>query len=169
MTAPDRSATHAPWWKGTRGEWYVVVQFVLFALVGFGPRTVPGLPTWTEPWATIGTWLGIALVLIGGALAAGGLLRLGDSLTPLPYPREGSRLVEQGPYAIVRHPIYSGLVFAAFGWALWLHAWLTLLFAFALFVLFDLKIRREERWLCERYPDYAAYQKRVKKLIPWVW
>jgi protein-S-isoprenylcysteine O-methyltransferase Ste14 len=108
-------------------------------------------------------------MLIGAALALGGVLKLGNNLTALPYPRDGSELVEQGPYAIVRHPIYSGLIFGAFGWGLWLHAWLTLVFALALFVLFDLKLRREEHWLCERYPEYAAYQKRVKKLVPWVW
>ena len=55
------------------------------------------------------------------------------------------------------------------GASLWLHAWLTLAFAAALLVLFDLKVRREERWLCERYPGYAEYQTRVKKLVPWIW
>jgi len=166
---PDETGGHAPWWRGARGEWYVVVQLVLFVLIGFGPRTLPGLPAWNAPWTTIGTWLGLAMMLAGGALAAGGLLKLGNSLTALPYPKDGSQLVDEGPYAIVRHPIYSGLILGAFGWGLWLHAWLTLVFAFGLFVLFDLKLRREERWLCERYPEYADYQKRVKKLVPWVW
>jgi protein-S-isoprenylcysteine O-methyltransferase Ste14 len=142
----------APWWKGQRGEWYVVVQVVLFALIALGPRTLWFLPPWTAPWTSIGTWFGLALMLGGAALSIGGVLRLGNNLTPLPYPKDGSQLVEQGPYAIVRHPIYSGLVFGAVGWGLWLHAWLTLAFAFGLFVLFDLKLRREERWLCERYP-----------------
>ena len=162
--------TRAPWWRGERGEWYVVVQFVLFALIGFGPRTVPGLPAWVPPWTTLGAWLGAALMLVGGALAIGGVMKLGQrNLTALPYPKQDSTLVEKGPYAIVRHPIYSGLIFGAFGWALWLHAWVTLTFAFALFALFDLKVRREERWLCERYPGYAEYQTRVRKLVPWVW
>lgn len=160
---------HAPWWRGTRGEWCVVIQVAFFALIAFGPRTAPGLPVWSEPWATVGTWLGAIMIIVGGALSVGGVLRLGRNLTALPYPKEGSHLVEQGPYAIVRHPIYGGLIFAAFGWGLWLHAWLTLVFACGLFVLFDMKIRREERWLCARYPEYAAYQKRVKKLVPWVW
>lgn len=162
-------ARHEPWWRGTRGEWYVVVQFVLFALIGIGPRTLPGLPVWTAPCSVAATWLGLAMMLAGAALAAGGVLRLGGNLTALPYPKEGSRLVEQGPYAIVRNPIYSGLIFGAFGLALWLNAWLTLGFAALLTILFDLKLRREERWLCERYPEYAAYQRRVRKLVPWVW
>ncbi len=158
-----------PWWKGARGEWFVVVQAVLFVLIGVGPRTVPGLPEWTDPWMTIATWLGLVLMLVGAALSIGGVLKLGNNLTALPAPKDGSVLVQQGPYAIVRHPIYSGLTLGSIGWGLWLNAWLTLAFAAALFVLFDLKLRKEERWLCERYPEYSEYQKRVKRLIPWVW
>jgi len=160
---------HAPWWRGTRGEWYVVVQAVLLVLIGLGPRTLPGLPAWNPPYATIATWLGFAMMLTGVCLSVAGVLRLGGNLTPLPYPKDDSVLVDTGAYAIVRHPIYSGLVFGALGWGLWLNSWLTLGFALALLVLFDLKLRREERWLCQRYPEYAAYQKRVRKLVPWVW
>ena len=40
--ADDDKPSHAPWWKGERGEWYVVAQVFLFALVVFGPRTFPG-------------------------------------------------------------------------------------------------------------------------------
>jgi len=161
--------TDAPWYKGTRGEWYVVVQAVLFVLIGIGPRSLAGFGTWTEPYATIATWVGLTLMLVGAALSLSGVLRLGTNLTALPYPKDDSQLVETGVYGIVRHPIYSGLIIGALGWGLWLNAGLTLLFALGLFVLFDLKLRREERWLCERYPGYDEYQKRVKKLIPWVW
>lgn len=161
--------TRAPWWKGIRGEWYVVVQVLLFALIAVGPRGTRVLPSWTEPYTTIGTWLGIAMMLAGATLSVSGLLRLGSSLTALPYPKDDSKLVDSGPYAIVRHPIYSGLILGALGWGLWLHAWPTLGFALGLLVLFDLKLRREEQWLCERYPEYGAYKKRVKKLVPWVW
>jgi len=162
-------STDAPWYRGTRGEWYVVVQAVLFALIGIGPRSLQAIPAWPEPWAAIATWLGLAMMLVGAVLALSGVLRLGHNLTALPYPKDDSQLVETGAYGIVRHPIYSGLIIGALGWGLWLNAGLTLLFALGLFVLFDLKLRREERWLCERYPGYDEYQKRVKKLIPWVW
>jgi len=160
---------HAPWWKGTRGEWYVVVQAILFVFIGIGPRTLPGVAAWGPQYAVVGTWLGLAMMIAGAGLSVAGVLRLGGNLTALPYPKDDSVLVDTGPYAIVRHPIYSGLVIGAFGWGLWLNSWLTLGFAFGLFVLFDLKLRREERWLRQRYPEYAAYQKRVKKLLPWVW
>lgn len=144
-----------------------MVQAVLFVLIGLGPRSWPGAAEWAEPYATAATWLGAALMLVGGALAIGGLIALGSrNLTALPYPRADASLVETGPYAVVRNPIYSGLIFGAFGWGLWLNAPLTLVFAAGLSVLFDLKTRKEEAWLIERFPEYLEYCARVKKLVP---
>jgi protein-S-isoprenylcysteine O-methyltransferase Ste14 len=160
----------APWWKGERGEWYVVVQVFLFLLVAFGPRKLPGMPVWNSLFAQIGTIAGIALMPLGAALALGGLVRLGSNLTALPYPRDCSNLVESGPYAIVRHPIYSGLILGALGWALFVHGWLTLVYAAILFAFFDVKSRLEERWLVEKFGEpYLEYRRKVRKLIPWLY
>jgi protein-S-isoprenylcysteine O-methyltransferase Ste14 len=158
-----------PWWKGAKGEWYVVVQGLIFLLVAFGPRDMPGSPAWPEPWALIASVAGVALMLAGAALAAAAMLRLGGNLSALPYPKDGAPLVETGPYRIVRNPIYSGLIMAAFGWGLFVHGWLTLLYAAVLFAFFDVKSRVEERWLWGRFPGYAEYAKRVRKLVPWVY
>jgi protein-S-isoprenylcysteine O-methyltransferase Ste14 len=65
--------------------------------------------------------------------------------------------------------MYAGSLLAAAGWALVRHGWLTLAYTALLFVLFDLKARREEKWLLETYPDYAEYQRRVRRLIPFVY
>jgi protein-S-isoprenylcysteine O-methyltransferase Ste14 len=161
--------SQAAWWKGTRGEWYVFVQVVLVLLIAVGPRTWHGWPDW--PFA--GGWpasLGGAALLIGGlCLAAAGAVRLGKALTPLPYPGAGAVLHETGPYRIVRHPMYSGVLLAAFGWALLCRGWLTLAYVLGGCVFIDFKVRREEAWLVERFPDYAAYQRRVRKLIPFVY
>lgn len=158
------------WWHGTRGEWYVIAQFVLFALIAFGPRSWPDAAEWNEPYSVIASALGILLMLAGMALATVGLLALGPTnLTALPYPRDSANLIRSGPYALVRHPIYGGLLLGAFGWALYLNAWLTLLFAALLFALFDVKSRREERWLIERFPTYADYCRRTKRFVPWVY
>jgi len=158
-----------PWWKGSRGEWFVVVQFFLFALVAFGPRTMPGWPPWPAGLAAFGTVAGLLLMVAGAALAGAGVLGLGSNLTALPHPRDCSELVTTGPYAIVRHPIYSGLILGSFGIALYVHGWLSLVWAAVLFAFFDVKSRIEERWLSAKFSDYAAYTKRVRKLIPWVY
>jgi protein-S-isoprenylcysteine O-methyltransferase Ste14 len=65
--------------------------------------------------------------------------------------------------------MYCGSILAAVGWALVRQGWLTLLYTALLFVLFDLKSRREERWLAERFAEYPAYRTRVRRLIPFVY
>jgi protein-S-isoprenylcysteine O-methyltransferase Ste14 len=72
-------------------------------------------------------------------------------------------------YRVVRHPMYCGAILAAFGWALLSHGWLTILYAAAAFVFIDVKVRREEKWLLERFPEYEGYQRRVRKFVPFVY
>jgi protein-S-isoprenylcysteine O-methyltransferase Ste14 len=108
-------------------------------------------------------------MILGGSLLLAGLLWLGKSLTPLPYPKDDSTLVETGPYSIVRHPIYSGGILLAFGWAIAVQGWLTLVYAAVLLVFLDIKSRREERWLVGKFPAYRDYQRRVRKLVPFVY
>ena len=157
------------WWTGARGEWLVVGQLVLMGLVFFGPRTVPGLPAWAFPLPRECMFAGCFLMVAGGALLAAGILRLGRGVTPLPFPRDQAALVQTGPYGLVRHPMYGGGLVLAFGWALFVHAWLTLGYVVVLLVFLDLKSRREERWLQDKYPEYGEYQRRVRKLIPFVY
>lgn len=159
----------APWWRGTRGEWFVAAQIVLIAIVFLGPRTAPGWPAWPAPLDRLFIAIGAVLSAFGLALFIGGMLRLGSALTPLPYPKTDSTLVQTGPYRLVRHPIYSGGIILAFGWALFVHGWLTLIYAAVLLIFFDFKSAREERWLTEKFPEYPDYQKRVRKLIPFIY
>jgi len=154
---------HTPWWKGTHGEWYVVIQFALCGLVAFGPRP------WTFDQTALESIVGTALLLSCGLLIVTDAQRLGANLTAVPYPKDQATLIETGPFQFVRHPMYSGTIFMALGRALWVHSWLTLGYAMVLFVFFDIKSRREEQWLKAKFSDYAAYQKRVRKLIPFVY
>jgi protein-S-isoprenylcysteine O-methyltransferase Ste14 len=157
------------WWRGRRGEWYVVIQFVLFALVLAGPATWRGWPPWPFPGGRLVPGVGGAMMVAGLALAVWGARLHGDRLQALPYPREDGTALYTGAYRIVRHPIYCGAVLVAFGWAILRHGWLTLAYAALLFALFDAKARREERWLVEKFPQYAAYQRRVRKLVPFLY
>ncbi len=160
----------ARWWKGARGEWLVLLQGVLMVLVLFGPRTWPDIGLAALPLGGAWSPVGWVLMIAGAALLFSGIGSLGArNLTPLPYPREEGQLVERGAYGLVRHPMYSGGVIFALGWTIWVRGSLTLVYALALFVFVDFKSRREERWLCEKFAGYAAYQARVRKLIPFVY
>ena len=168
VTETIAPGARAPWWKGTRGEWYLATQLGLIALVFFGPRTLPGLPDWPATLARILRIVGLFLMVGGGGLLLAGLLQLGSSLSPLPSPRQHARLVQSGPYRLVRHPMYAGGIVLAYGWALVVHGWLTLVYATVLVVFLNIKSTREERWLMQRFPDYVDYQRRVRKLIPFI-
>jgi len=159
----------APWWKGTRGEWLVVVQLTLMAVVFLGPRRIGDIGS--SPWPAARAWqsAGLALMISGLVLLLAGAVRLGHGLTPLPYPKDGAQLIDTGPFALVRHPMYSGGILIAFGWALCACSWLTVAYASVLFVFLDFKSRREERWLEARYPGYQDYRRRVSRLVPFVY
>lgn len=156
----------ARWWTGERGEWYVAVQALLFVLIALGPPTWEGWPAWPFPESRVAGW---TLLVLGSGFAFAAIAKLGATLTPLPYPRIGGRLVQSGAYGLVRHPIYCGGILAAAGWGLVRQGWLTLGYTALLFALFDLKARREEVWLLEKYPEYDEYRRRVRKLIPFVY
>lgn len=148
---------------GKRGEGWFVLQMILFVVILFAP---PVVCTTCPPWLRA---VGMALLIAGGLLGTWGLLALGSNLTPYPRPIEGGSLVTSGPYRWVRHPIYAGLILGTLGLGLLRANWVGLGLAALLFVFFDLKSRREEAWLREVYADYPAYQRRVRKLIPWVY
>jgi protein-S-isoprenylcysteine O-methyltransferase Ste14 len=157
------------WHKSTRGEWYVVAQVLLFCLAIFGPRGHGLLP---KAGSGLGLGLRVAgalLGLAGAGLFVAAMLHLGSSLTALPKPKENGHLVTRGAYGVVRHPIYAGIIYLILGWALWAQAPLALAWALLFFIFFDIKSRREEAWLREKYQGYADYQKKVKKLVPWVY
>ncbi len=157
-----------PWWRGRRGEWYVVSQAVLFLLLLFGPATWPGWPAFAPLPRGVGSILAIVLLATGIALVVSGIAWLGSSLSPFPRPRDGATLVQTGPFRVVRHPMYSGAILIGLGLSLETQGLLTLGYALLLLVLFDMKARREEAWLAERFPAYRAYQTRTRKLIPFI-
>jgi protein-S-isoprenylcysteine O-methyltransferase Ste14 len=82
--------------------------------------------------------------------------------------REQPELVTTGPYALVRHPLYGGMLLAILGSALGQSAlWLLPLLVYGPY--FILAARREEKRLIEQFPDrYRAYMKRTKMLLPFV-
>jgi len=161
--------TPAPWWKGSRGEWYVVAQLALMALVFFGPRRLPGWPAPDFPLPRLCPIVGAGLIASGALLLGAALIRLGPGLTPLPHPKDDATLVQSGPYGLVRHPMYAGGVLVGFGWALCVQSLATLVYAILLLAFLDVKSRREERWLREKFTDYAGYQRRVRKLVPFLY
>ena len=151
---------------GPRGEGWVLIQGVLLVLVAAAGWSLG--PDWAGPVRLAGIVIGIAAIAGGIVLAGRGVADLGGAMTPLPHPRDDAELVQTGAYALVRHPVYGGLILAAFGWALLKASFVAIAFAAVLAAFFALKSTREERWLEARYPGYQAYRKRTRRFIPWI-
>lgn len=145
------------------GRW-VAAQFALMALIvvaGFLP------PGWPEGVAPLLTALGAMLALLGGIVVVWAWQTLGqrNAASPFPVPREGGRLVEGGPYAFVRHPIYAaGLLFFT-GVALATSPTAFVPFI-ALAVLWRNKAQLEEDYLQRSYHEYGEYRERVPAFVP---
>jgi len=114
---------------------------------------------------------GVVCVVIGLWLFYRSHADLGTNWSITLEVREEHRLITQGVYRSVRHPMYSALVLYSVGQALVIPNWVagpSSLLGFA--VLLALRIRAEERMMDERFGDeYAAYSARTKRLIPGVW
>jgi protein-S-isoprenylcysteine O-methyltransferase Ste14 len=149
---------------GQRGASWVLVQAALLLLLIFAPVDSV-LWTYGERIRLAGWIVGIvgALILLWSAF------NLGRSLTPFPRPADNGALVIHGAYRLVRHPMYFAVLLLSLGCSLLTTSTARLLVTLLLFIFFDLKSRREERWLVERYPAYSQYQKQAKRLIPWLY
>lgn len=144
-----------------RGGAWVVIQFLLLTLVIVLGVVFHGDWTHTPVIAT-----GVILFIVSGYFGIAGVVVLGRNRTAFPQPRDGSELVQGGIYARVRHPLYTSVMLASFGWALIWQSGSSLLAALALVPFFHAKARREERWLGEKFPGYADYTRRVPRFIP---
>ncbi len=114
-------------------------------------------------------WLG-ALLTVGGLLfAIWARLHLGRNWSGTVTIKKGHELITSGPYALVRHPIYTGLLLAFLGSAVALGEWRGVLaLALATGALWR-KLRLEERWMRLQFGDaYRMYSRRVAALVPFV-
>ena len=121
---------------------------------------------WHEPdWAA---WSLVALTVVAFGFCWWARLHLGRLWSGFVTLKEGHRVIDTGPYALVRHPIYSGVIFAALTTAL-VRASPAGLLGFVLLALgFSMTAKIEERFLREQLgaEAYDAYSRKVGMLVP---
>jgi protein-S-isoprenylcysteine O-methyltransferase Ste14 len=120
---------------------------------------------WSRWWMT---GLGVGLLAVGGFFGVAGVRVLGENRTPFPRPKDGSVLIQHGIYARVRHPLYTSVMLVSLGWALGWQSWPAVAVAVAQVPFFLAKARREEHWLCQKFPGYAEYARQVPRFVPGV-
>lgn len=146
----------------SRGYFYVAIQFVLLGVLLSAPRM-------TDPYGPltpIFSVFGLVLLFGGGLVLLTSFLRLGNSLTASPVPKEQGHLVTTGLYSRVRHPIYFGLLLLGLGVVLDAGYWPQIVVLLFLYLLLRIKAEFEESLLSRKYPEYAAYAAKTPRFFP---
>jgi len=166
------------WSNRTEKRVGIGAELFFRALIGVGGMLLFAFPPNHHYYAQMQLWyLGDALNWILVALTAAGLLftwwariHLGRLWSDWVTKKAGHRVVDTGPYRLVRHPIYLGLIFAAFATAIEKGTSFALLGAAIIALSFYTKARREERFLRAELGEdaYDAYARRTSMLVPFL-
>jgi len=114
--------------------------------------------------------IGAVLVALGLGFAVWARLRLAGNWSGTVTVKQGHELVRSGPYALVRHPIYTGMLLAAAGSAIAIDRWAGLVALALMAIAFIRKTAIEERFMAEAFgPAYAAYSRATARLVPYLW
>jgi protein-S-isoprenylcysteine O-methyltransferase Ste14 len=154
----------------SRGILWRIGLFVVIYIALRNPGTRHALAEW-QANATHNAFtdiVGVVLCVTGMGLAVWARLYLGRNWGMPGTQRENPELITGGPYAAIRHPIYTGFLLAMLGTAIVVSPiWFFVLLVAS--VYFVTSARREERNMLLRFPDaYPAYMKRTKMLVPYV-
>lgn len=144
-----------------KGYLFVLMQFVLLGFLITMPSTREAGVFPESLFA-----LGAAVMVAGLILLVVALISLGKSLAVNPVPRENAELVTTGLYSKMRHPIYSGLLLATLGAAIWGGLIPHLLIWFALVSVLSVKAAWEELLLSAKHPEYQSYKAKTGRFIP---
>jgi protein-S-isoprenylcysteine O-methyltransferase Ste14 len=152
---------HVPWSRELRVRAVIVVLAIV--LVRLGALRDHGVDN--DPWRG---GLGLVLLALGLGFAVWARVNIGRNWGTPMTRKDDPELVTSGPYHLVRHPIYSGLLLAAVGTAVALSWWWLIAAALAgVYFLYSATV--EEHDLTQQFPDtYPAYQSSTKMLIPFI-
>jgi protein-S-isoprenylcysteine O-methyltransferase Ste14 len=129
----------------------------------FTIRGVASLPVWSF-------YLGIIVMIIGIMLRQWSIAILGRYFSGTIGTQEGQKVVDKGPYRLVRHPSYTGILLTLVGLGLALQSLGAVLLIILVFVCtFGYRIHIEEKLLIKELGnEYVQYMKKTKKLIPYL-
>jgi len=117
------------------------------------------------------SWAGLVLMCLGLFLRIWAIQVLGKSFRTTVETHHDQQVCQDGPYRLLRHPSYTGIVLICIGFGIAVQNWLSLLLAVvlpAIALLFRIQVEEKEL-AASLGPEYVAYQQHTKRLIPWVW
>jgi protein-S-isoprenylcysteine O-methyltransferase Ste14 len=161
VAAFSMKSGRVPWSRELRIRALIVVGVIV--LVRLGAFRHHGITT--DPWRVV---VGLILFAFGLAFAIWARIHIGRNWGSPMTEKNEPELVVTGPYRLVRHPIYSGILIAGAGTALALN-WTWLVAVVLAGIYFGYSAIREERYLSEQFPDaYPLYKRSTKMLVPYL-
>jgi protein-S-isoprenylcysteine O-methyltransferase Ste14 len=147
----------------------LVLMVLAFALLWFPRVPIPFLNDRFIPSGDWCFWAGAAVSVCGFLFSLWGRVHLGKNWSQAVTLKEDHEMITSGPYAWVRHPIYTGLLLAFAGTALARGEWRGILAVALVFIGLWRKLRLEEKWLQAQFGEpYRTYSRRVSALVPFV-
>lgn len=138
----------------------VGIQIILFILYWWQPKAIADfLPL-------IWKYSGWALMIAGGISVLLALLQLNKNISMLPTPTTEATLKTSGIFALLRHPIYAGIIYFAVGYAFLKQDFMKMLMAILITVFFEIKVVYEEKKLKQKFPEYDTYKNKTGKFFP---
>lgn len=138
---------------------FVFIQFLLFGAYAFDFFQSLEIPKFLATF-------GMVIAIIGCMIALLTVFELKSNLTVFPTPTEKAVLLTQGFFRFSRHPIYTGILMFAFGYALYNYSLYKLFISGLLLIFFYLKSIYEEEQLSQKFKDYKSYQDKVGRFFP---
>jgi len=150
---------------GTRGEAWFVAEVICLSFILLGIFPMP----WPIQWLGLNS-VGISLWGSGIFLSIGAIAALKPWVSPFSVPVENNELQTEGVYAVIRHPIYGGLILMTTGLAVFTHSVERCLLTVLLAYILDHKASMEEKYLIDKHgKKYEDYQAKItKKLLPFI-
>lgn len=137
----------------------VSLQVVFLVMCCYPVGLINSGPVWFLLLCAVGAVLGIVVLYFNPP----------SNFGVYPEVRVGAKLITQGPYKYVRHPMYAALIIMMVGIAGYNGHWLNYIGTGGILLVVLLKVLREEVLLPQVFPEYEAYQSRTARLVPFIW
>jgi protein-S-isoprenylcysteine O-methyltransferase Ste14 len=147
---------------------------VFIFLIAIALLSIPRIPL---PWLYVRLWpagywpfwLGATLTIVGLLFAVWAREHLGRNWSRSVTIKQGHELITTGAYAVVRHPIYTGILTGFLGMAIAISQVRGFIVFVLIFLVFWLKLRLEERWMRSQFGEtYATYARHTAALVPYL-
>jgi protein-S-isoprenylcysteine O-methyltransferase Ste14 len=147
----------------------VLIFLIVIVLLSITRIPLPWLYLQLWPLGLLPFWLGAAVTIAGLLFAVWAREHLGRNWSRSVTIKQGHELITSGPYAVVRHPIYTGILTGFLGMAIAISQVRGFIAFVLVFLALWLKLRMEEQWMRSQFGEtYATYARQTAALVPYL-